>query len=111
MEKVIILFQHEFDPYGFSYRFEHMVAAICIENDEKGCLLETYEDMCIVAEAIVRYWIYGKDAVPGDVYELKGWLAFQSKEEEGYIHAYAERVAEKFIDAYLVYLGVLHEKK
>ena len=107
MDKVIVLFKHKFDPYGFNYRFEHIIAAICIENDEKGYMLETYEDVCIVAEAIVRYWIYGRDAVPGDVYELKGWLAFHSKGEEDYIHEYAERVAKNFIDAYLE----LHNKK
>ena len=98
MEKLLPRFNLDMDVYGYKYDLKVIA---CIERSPRARELEDYEDMAIVAEAIVNYWGDGRSADEDELYEQNGWLEIQSREEDGYVQLYAERVIDDFIDAYL----------
>lgn len=101
MKRLLPRFSLDMDVYGYSYDYNHLKVVACIERSESVSKLEDYEDVAIVAEAIVNYWSDGRDASEDALYEQNEWLEIKSREEDGYVQAYAERVVDKFIDAYL----------
>lgn len=107
MKKVYPEFILDLDVYNFDFCFNHIMAAICIGNSSSTSKLDNCEDVCIVVEAIVSYWNCGCGVDEDEVCAQNEWLRLQPNEEND-IQAYAARVAEKFIDAYL---EVLHEKE
>lgn len=91
----------EFDVYDYVYTYDHLkvmceIGGFCSEH----CMSWDYEDLCRVAEAIYAHWIDGRTADEDEKYAMYPWLEFQSKEEDGYIQAYAARVLPEFIKLY-----------
>ena len=60
-----------------------------------------YEDLMRICEAVYSHWIDGRDSSENEKYEKYPWLEFESKEEDGYIQAYAQRVIPHLIKLYM----------
>lgn len=101
MEKLLPKFNLELDVYNYKYDYNHLKVVTCIERSKSVSKLKDYEDVAIVAEAIVNYWYDGRDSSEYELYAQNQWLEIMSNEEDGYVQAYAERVVDEFIDAYL----------
>ena len=95
------IFDYEFDVYDYRYTYDEM-KVMCVIGDYGGELAANldYEDCVRIANAIYWHWVDGRDASEDEKYEKYPWLEFQSKEEDGYIQAYAYRVLPEFIKLY-----------
>ena len=88
------LFNYNIDVYNYKYTYEQMKVACIIGNMPDADDLD-YEDIMYIVDAIDTMWCwkeYRTDEYP--------WLKFVSKEEEGYIQAYAQRVLPELIKLY-----------
>lgn len=101
MKKLLPIFNLNMDVYDYKYSYNHLKVVACIESSKSANRLEDYEDVAIVAEAIVNYWSDGRDDSEYELYAQNEWLEIETGEENGYVQAYANRVADKFVDAYL----------
>jgi len=99
----------KFDIYNASYTYDEM-KIISILPETKGSL---YEEMCWLAHIIYQLWNAAYNYKYRDTDDESATDCFmelicanefyqiQSREEEGYSQAYAERVAPKLIEEYL----------
>lgn len=101
MKRLLPRFNLNMDVYDYKYSYNHLKVVACIESSINANRLEDYEDIAIVAEAIVNYWSDGRDASENELYAQNEWLEIEPGEEDGYVQAYADRVVAKFIEAYL----------
>ena len=90
----------DFDVYDYNYTYEHMKVMSLVGFYSNDYMELDYEDLCRIAEAIYAHWIDGRTADEDEKYAKYPWLEFQSKEEDGYIQAYTQRVLPEFIKLY-----------
>lgn len=87
----------DFDVYSANYTYEEMkVMAVLAQCEDIQGL--DYEGVCCIADAIYRQW--SKNHYDGNYV----WLNFQGFEEDGYIQAYAARIAPQMIELYRQYI-------
>ena len=89
----------DFDVYDYHYTYNEMKVMVVI-----GCTPEAqdldYEDCVKIASAIYWHWVDGRTADEDEKYAKYPWLEFETREEYGYIQAYAQRALPEFIKLY-----------
>lgn len=104
MEQKYHIFSEMMDVYTYSYNYDEVKTIAVIQEYLATNKIEynlDYEDMCCIANAIYYHWVDGRDSSEDEKYAEYPWLEFQSREEDGYIQKYAERVVPYFIELYL----------
>lgn len=88
----------DFDVYDHKYTYDEMkvMCVLCGYDDITADI--DYEDLMLIANAIYKHWI--RDVDDDNIYIDNEWLEYHNSEEEGYIQAYADRVAPDFIQLY-----------
>lgn len=100
MKQKYHIFSETMDVYDYQYNYEEMKVMSVIQEINPQLDLD-YEDMCRIASAIYWHWVDGRDSSEDEKYAEYPWLEFQSREENGYIQKYAERVVPFFIELYM----------
>ena len=90
---------HDFDVYDCRYTYDEAKVMCLLGATEEAADLD-YEDLTKIADAVYWHWVDGRDACEDEKYAIYPWLEFQSREEDGYIQAYAQRVLPEFIKLY-----------
>ena len=93
------IFDYELDVYDYHYTYDEMKVMLVLGvTPEAGDL--DYEECAIIANAVYWHWVDGRSADEDEKYAKYPWLEFNTKEEDGYIQAYAYRVLPEFIKLY-----------
>ena len=86
---------HDFDVYDCRYTYDE-AKVMCVLGSTPEAEDLDYEDLIRIADAV--HWIW-RDGI-GKKHETHLWMDIESKEEEGYIQAYSQRVLPEFIKLY-----------
>ena len=94
----------DFDVYEHNYAYNEMKVMLVL-----GCTPEAndldYEDCVRIASAVYWHWVDGRTADEDEKYAKYPWLEFETREECGYIQAYAQRVLPEFIKLYKEFIN------
>lgn len=95
------IFNTEFDVYDYNYTYDEM-KVMCVIGYSDNVFTEDldYEDCVRIASAIYWHWVDGRTADEDEKYAKYPWLEFETREEDGYIQVYAQRVLPEFIKLY-----------
>ena len=90
----------QFDVYDRKYTYDEM-KVMCVLSAFPDIDSLDYEDLMCICESVYAHWIDGRDSSENEKYEKYPWLEFESKEEDGYIQVYAQRVIPHLIELYI----------
>lgn len=90
---------HDFDVYDCRYTYDE-AKVMCVLGMTPEAKDLDYEDLIKIADAVYWHWVDGRTTDEDEKYKKYPWLEFESREEDGYIQAYAQRVLPEFIKLY-----------
>lgn len=90
----------QLNVYDRKYTYDEM-KVMCVLAKYPNIENLDYEDLMRICEAVYAHWIDGRDTSENEKYDKYPWLEFESKEEDGYIQTYAQRVIPHLIELYM----------
>lgn len=91
------LFNYDIDVYTYNYTYEQMKIACLIGSMSDTYDLD-YEDIMYIVDAIDTMWNWNECKKENT--NKYPWLKLESREEKGYIQAYAQRILPRLIKLY-----------